>query len=95
MHTVVRIALSVTILLASIALVAAEDVSLSPPVFLPDGACRACALLSSCSRCPAQALVETGDLLGPLPVACERAAMVGEILAERASARPDPPDTIR
>jgi radical SAM protein with 4Fe4S-binding SPASM domain len=57
-------------------------------------ACRGCAHLSSCSRCPAQALVETGDLLGPLPVACERAAMVSEILAERASASLDPAATI-
>jgi radical SAM protein with 4Fe4S-binding SPASM domain len=56
--------------------------------------CRGCAHQSTCSRCPAQALVETGDLLGPLPVACERAAMVSGILAERASARPDPPATI-
>jgi radical SAM protein with 4Fe4S-binding SPASM domain len=47
-------------------------------------ACRGCAHQPTCSRCPAQALVETGDLLGPLPAACERAGMVGEILAARA-----------
>jgi len=48
-------------------------------------ACRGCAHLATCSRCPAQALVETGDLLGPLPAACERAALVSEILAARAA----------
>jgi MoaA/NifB/PqqE/SkfB family radical SAM enzyme len=49
-------------------------------------ACRGCARRSACDRCPAQALVETGDLLGPLPAACERAAMVSEIRAERTAA---------
>ena len=49
-------------------------------------ACQECAHLSACSRCPAQALVETGDLLGPLPAACERAAMVGQIRVARAVA---------
>jgi radical SAM protein with 4Fe4S-binding SPASM domain len=47
-------------------------------------ACRGCAHQPTCSRCPAQALVETGDLLAPLPAACERAGMVGGILAARA-----------
>ncbi len=42
-------------------------------------ACRGCAWRSACSRCPAQALVETGDLLAPLPAACERAAMISDI----------------
>jgi radical SAM protein with 4Fe4S-binding SPASM domain len=42
-------------------------------------ACRGCAWRSACSRCPAQALVETGDLLAPLPASCERAAMVSDI----------------
>jgi alpha-N-arabinofuranosidase len=37
MRRVPRLGLSVTILLAPIAVLAAEDVSLSPPVFLPDG----------------------------------------------------------
>jgi radical SAM protein with 4Fe4S-binding SPASM domain len=50
-------------------------------------ACRGCEHLSACSRCPAQALVEAGDLLGPLPSSCERAAMVSAIRAERAGAR--------
>jgi radical SAM protein with 4Fe4S-binding SPASM domain len=47
-------------------------------------ACRGCAWQPACSRCPAQALVETGDLLAPLPAACERAAMVSDIRGQRA-----------
>jgi radical SAM protein with 4Fe4S-binding SPASM domain len=49
--------------------------------------CRECAHQALCYRCPGQALLETGDLLGPLPASCERAAMVSEIRAERAGAR--------
>jgi radical SAM protein with 4Fe4S-binding SPASM domain len=53
-------------------------------------ACRECDYRSACSRCAAQALVETGDMLGPLPTACERAAIVSEIRAARARERPAP-----
>jgi radical SAM protein with 4Fe4S-binding SPASM domain len=39
-------------------------------------ACRDCAEQPWCGRCPAQALVEDGDLLGPSRVACERAGVL-------------------
>jgi radical SAM protein with 4Fe4S-binding SPASM domain len=39
-------------------------------------ACRDCTEQYSCGRCPAQALVEDGDLLGPSRVACERAGVL-------------------
>ena len=35
--------------------------------------CRSCAASPFCSRCPGQALVETGDLYGPSPANCEHA----------------------
>lgn len=41
--------------------------------------CRACPELSTCGRCPAQALVEDGDLLGRSAFACERSAFLGEV----------------
>ena len=48
-------------------------------------ACRTCAWRTACSRCPAQALAETGDMLGPLPAACVQAAMIAGIREERGS----------
>src|SRR2546423_13320454 len=36
-------------------------------------ACSSCAASQFCSRCPGQALVETGDLYGPSPANCEHA----------------------
>jgi radical SAM protein with 4Fe4S-binding SPASM domain len=35
--------------------------------------CSSCAASAFCSRCPGQALVETGDLYGPSPANCEHA----------------------
>lgn len=40
--------------------------------------CDTCARLAYCARCPARALVEDGDLLGPSRWSCERAAAVEE-----------------
>lgn len=42
--------------------------------------CSSCTASSFCSRCPGQALVETGDLHGPSPAHCEH-ALVGAQLA--------------
>jgi radical SAM protein with 4Fe4S-binding SPASM domain len=46
--------------------------------------CSACAASVFCTRCPGQALVETGDLYGPSPAACEhtltRAQVAGSSL---------------
>jgi radical SAM protein with 4Fe4S-binding SPASM domain len=39
-------------------------------------ACTACGKLAYCGRCPAQALVEDGDLLGPAAWACANAAAI-------------------
>lgn len=48
--------------------------------------CRTCPALSYCGRCPAQALVEDGDILGPSAAACRRAAVIRKIRATRAAA---------
>ena len=45
--------------------------------------CNECARLAYCARCPAQALVEGGDLLGPAPWACEHALALERLAAER------------
>lgn len=39
--------------------------------------CRACALLSYCSRCPGISLLEEGDFLAPNKAACEMAGLLG------------------
>jgi radical SAM protein with 4Fe4S-binding SPASM domain len=41
--------------------------------------CSSCAASSFCSRCPGQALVETGDLYGPSPANCEHALARAEV----------------
>jgi radical SAM protein with 4Fe4S-binding SPASM domain len=43
--------------------------------------CAGCARLAYCQRCPAQALVEDGDLLGPSRWSCEHAAALEHAFA--------------
>jgi radical SAM protein with 4Fe4S-binding SPASM domain len=46
--------------------------------------CSSCSASAFCSRCPGQALVETGDLYGPSPAHCEH-ALVGAQLSGSAA----------
>ena len=41
--------------------------------------CSSCAASQFCSRCPGQALVETGDLYGPSPANCEHALVGAQV----------------
>jgi radical SAM protein with 4Fe4S-binding SPASM domain len=41
--------------------------------------CSSCAASRFCSRCPGQALVETGDLYGPSPANCEHALAAAQV----------------
>jgi radical SAM protein with 4Fe4S-binding SPASM domain len=41
--------------------------------------CSSCAASPFCSRCPGQALVETGDLYGPSPANCEHALVGAQV----------------
>jgi radical SAM protein with 4Fe4S-binding SPASM domain len=41
--------------------------------------CSSCAASPFCTRCPGQALVETGDLLGPSPANCEHALVGAQV----------------
>jgi radical SAM protein with 4Fe4S-binding SPASM domain len=41
--------------------------------------CSSCAASVFCTRCPGQALVETGDLYGPSPANCEHALVGAQI----------------
>ena len=54
--------------------------------------CRSCAASPFCSRCPGQALVETGDLHGPSPANCEhalvRAGVAGSPVVPASMLRP-------
>ena len=41
--------------------------------------CSTCAASQFCTRCPGQALVETGDLYGPSPAHCEHALVAAQL----------------
>jgi len=41
--------------------------------------CSSCAASQFCTRCPGQALVETGDLYGPSPANCEHALVAAQV----------------
>lgn len=41
--------------------------------------CSSCAASRFCTRCPGQALVETGDLYGPSPANCEHALVAAQV----------------
>jgi len=41
--------------------------------------CSSCAASPFCTRCPGQALVETGDLYGPSPANCEHALVAAQV----------------
>jgi AdoMet-dependent heme synthase len=41
--------------------------------------CSSCAASAFCTRCPGQALVETGDLYGPSPANCEHALVAAQV----------------
>jgi len=41
--------------------------------------CSSCAASRFCTRCPGQALVETGDLYGPSPANCEHALAAAQV----------------
>jgi radical SAM protein with 4Fe4S-binding SPASM domain len=45
--------------------------------------CHACPRLAYCARCPAQALLEDGDLLGPSRWSCEHAGALERAFASR------------
>ena len=46
--------------------------------------CSSCNRYAACGRCPAQALLEDGDLLGPSSAACAYAAALEKARAEQA-----------
>ena len=48
--------------------------------------CSSCTASRFCTRCPGQALVETGDLYGPSPASCEQTLVKAQLAGS--SARP-------
>ncbi|HEV8603443.1 MAG TPA: hypothetical protein VGQ68_08655, partial [Gaiellaceae bacterium] len=46
--------------------------------------CSTCAASRFCTRCPGQALVETGDLHGPSPANCEHALVAAQLAGSAA-----------